>query len=301
VTTTRNLALIGAPSSAGAYAPGQEQAPAALRGSGLVDRLAARGCEVADRGDVAGFRWRPDRARPLAQNLDAVGATATAVAEQVSAALSEGQLAVVIGGDCTVGVGTVAGAVAAGCERVGLVYFDLHADLNTPSSVLDGALDWMGMAHMLDLGGAEPLLAGIGPRRPLLTPESIVLYGFRADQATPAERETIRSLGLEVVPFDEVAADPRATAERALASLGSRCDPLLVHFDADVVDFTDAPLSENTGRNVGLTLQRAMTALGVLLAGERVRALTVTEINPAHGEPDGATLAAFLDGLVAVF
>jgi arginase len=267
----------------------------------LTDRLVARGCEVSDWGDVAAFRWRPDRARPFAQNLDAVVATAAAVADRVSAVLREGLLAIVLGGDCTVGVGTVAGAVAAGYEQAGLIYFDLHADLNTPSSVLDGAVDWMGVAHMLNLADAEPLLAGVGARTPLMQPESIVFFGFRADQASAAELEAIQRLSLEIVPFEHVAEDPAASAEAMLTSFGSRCDPLLVHFDVDVVDFTDAPLSENTGRNVGLSLDQAATALGVLVSSQQVRALTVTEVNPAHGERDGATLKRFLDEFAAVF
>jgi arginase family enzyme len=64
-----------------------------------------------------------------------------------------------LGGDCTVGVGTVAGALAAGGAPPGLVYFDMHADLNTPETVETGTLDWMGMAHMLGLPGTVPELA----------------------------------------------------------------------------------------------------------------------------------------------
>jgi arginase len=266
---------------------------------GLVDRLATRGFEVRDWGDVDGFRWRPDRARPFAQNLEVVAATAASVAGTVDEVLRDGRVAVVIGGDCTVGVGTLAGVISAGYESAGLIYFDLHADLNAPSSVPDGALDWMGVAHMLGLDDAEPLLAGVGPRTPLVQPEDIILFGFRDDQATEDERERIRRLNLEVVPFETAVADPSAAAEGALSSLSSRCEHLLVHFDVDVVDFTDAPLSENTGRNVGMTLEQTFAALRVLLASDRVRALTITELNPDHGEPGGATLERFLDGLVA--
>jgi arginase len=256
---------------------------------------------VTDRGDVAGFRWRPDGARPFAQNLDVVAAVAAAVAEQVSEALRDKQLVVVLGGDCTVGVGTFAGALAAGYEEAGLIYFDLHADLNTPTSVPDGALDWMGVAHMLDVDDAEPLLAGVGARTPLIEADALVLYGFRADQASDAERERIQRLDLAVVPFEQVTVGPRATAEQALASLASRCQPLLVHFDLDVVDFTDAPLSENPGRNVGLTLAQALTALRIFISSDQVRALTITELNPAHGDANRATLVRFLDGLTAAF
>lgn len=297
----RTIGVVGAPSSAGAYAPGQERTPEVLRELDLVDRLRARGCEVLDRGDVAGFRWRPDRARPFAQNLEAVAATAVAVAGEVAPILRDGDFALVVGGDCTVGIGTIDGALRAGHEGVGLIYFDLHADLNVPTSVPDGALDWMGVAHLLDVDGAEPLLAGVGQRLPLLRSESIVLYGYRDDQASVFERETIERLGIEVLPFDQVAADPIATAEAVLASLGLRCEPLLVHFDVDVVDFTDAPLSENTGRNVGLTLEQAAAALRVFVSSDRIQGLTITELNPAHGEPGAATLERFLEALTGAF
>src|SRR5688572_25012437 len=87
---SRVLNLIGAPSSAGAYAPGQEKAPAAFRRHGLIEDLTAAGVNVADRGDVPGFRWRPDPLRPKAMNLDAVRATALAVAPRVTEALGAG-------------------------------------------------------------------------------------------------------------------------------------------------------------------------------------------------------------------
>ena len=156
------IALIAAPTSAGAFAPGQEDAPAALRAAGLVQALGA-----SDRGDTPRFRWRVDRDAPRAMNADAVVDGVRALAARVEAALRAGDLPLVLGGDCTVGVGTVAGAVVAGAEPR-LVYLDLHPDLNTPGSVPDGALDWMGVAHMLGVDGADERLAAAGPRRPLL-------------------------------------------------------------------------------------------------------------------------------------
>ena len=125
------VTIIGAPSSAGAYAPGQEKAPAAFRRQGLIESLQRAGVAVTDAGDVPGFRWRPDPERPKAMNLDAVRSTALAVSQQVAEALRTKSALLVLGGDCTVELGTVAGAERDGAS-VGLVYIDLDVNLNSP-------------------------------------------------------------------------------------------------------------------------------------------------------------------------
>src|SRR5688572_11013148 len=105
------LAIIGAPSSAGAYAPGQEQAPAALRDAGLLELLSARGIRVEDHGDTSGFRWQADKTNPRAMNAGAVATVARATADRVASALAANAAVLVLGGDCTVELGTVAGAL----------------------------------------------------------------------------------------------------------------------------------------------------------------------------------------------
>jgi arginase len=279
------IAVIGAPTSAGAFAPGQEDAPEALRAAGLVAALGAR-----DRGDTPRFRWRTDHDAPRAMNADAVLDGVRAVAEKVKGALSDGDLPLVLGGDCTVGIGTVAGAVAAGAAPR-LVYLDLHPDLNTPGSVPDGALDWMGVAHMLDVEGADERLAAAGPRRPLLADDDLVLLGTGPEQCTAAEREAIAARELRPIGVGELRADPAAAARAALerATAGGR--RFLVHFDVDLVDFSDVPLSENTGRGIGVAFETAIAALEVLLAHEGLLGLTVTELNPHHGAQDGSDVA----------
>ncbi len=295
---SRHLGLLGAPSSAGAYAPGQEKAPRALRDAGLVDRLAQAGITVHDHGDIPAWRWRPDPVNRFAQNLPAVVAAATA--ERVRAVAATGAVALVLGGDCTVGLGTVAGYLPAD-ERVGLIYFDIHADLNIPRSIRDGALDWMGVAHLLGEEQATAELSRFGPRYPLLAPAQVLLFAHGRAQSTAWERDVMQRRGLATIPVEEVAADPAAAASRALAHMRARCDRLLVHFDVDTVDFTDAPLSENTGRNNGLTLDAAFRALTTLLADEHIRALTITELNPDHGAADGSTLTDFAERLARAF
>ena len=294
----RPLGLIGVPSSAGAYAPGQEQAPAALREAGLVERLNSTGIAVVDHGDGPVWRWRPDREQPRAQNLEAVVATVQATAERVREAVVAGEIPLVVGGDCTVGLGAVAGQVAAG-ERIGLVYFDLHPDLNVPESVVDGALDWMGMAHMLGVDGALDELVQVGPRVPLLAADDAFFLGYDPGQWTDWEAQVWERHGLRGVTVANVAADPAGTATAALAALEPECDRMLIHFDVDVIDFTDAPLSENTGRNTGLPFATAFTALSALLRSERLAGLTITELNPNHGADDGSTLDLFVGALVA--
>jgi arginase len=287
------IALIGAPTSAGAFAPGQEDAPAALRAAGLVEALGA-----TDHGDTPRFRWRVDHDEPRAMNAAAVVDGVRAVAASVEAALRAGERPLVLGGDCTVGIGTVAGAVAAGAEPR-LVYLDLHADLNTPRSVPDGALDWTGVAHMLDVDGADDRLAGAGPRRPLLADADLVLLGIGPDQATAHERATMAARVLEPISVDELRADPAAAARLALHRATAAERRFLVHFDVDVVDFSDVPLSENTGRGIGVHFDAALAAIEVLLADDALLGVTVTELNPHHGAPDGSDVARLAQRLAA--
>ncbi len=288
----RRITVVGVPSSAGAFANGQEQAPTALRGAGLVDRLRDAGADVHDSGDSPVWRWRPDRARPRAQNLEAVVDHARTTRARVAGITREGRIALVLGGDCTVGIGTVAGALDIH-QSLGLIYFDLHADMNTPVSVIDGALDWTGVAHMLALDGTDTDLASVGGDAPMLTPEQVVLFGHGSEHATSWEREQIERLDIARVPVEAVRQDAGAAAQRALDLVRPRFDRYVVHLDVDVIDFTEAPLSENTGRNIGLSFRTAMDALSGLLSGDGLAALTIAELNPAHANAEEGLLERF--------
>jgi arginase len=294
---TRVLHVIGAPSSAGAYAPGQERAPAALREAGLLDRLRARGVTVDDHGDVPGFRWRVDSEHPRAMNSEPAVAVAEAVSKRVADSLAAGAAVLVLGGDCTVEIGTVAGA-SSNSNRVGLVYVDLDADLNTPETTEDGALDWMGVAHLLGLPGTVPALGSLGSRRPMLSADEILLFAI--DNITPAERAVMDTHGIAAFSCADVSADPAGMARRVVADWAQRFDRLLVHVDVDVLDYLDLPIAEETRRNRGLRFDQLVTALRVLVAAPNWVALTVCEVNPDHGEGDGSTLETLCDGLADV-
>ncbi len=290
----RTVTVIEAPTSAGGYAPGQEDGPRALVKAGLVEQLEAHGVKVRRCGQTTPFRWRPDPDNPRAANPAAVIDGAGQVAALVRSAPSEDTI-VVLGGDCTVGVGTVAG-LQDRVERLGVVYVDRHADLNVPNSTVDGALDWMGVAHMLDIDGVVDGLAALAGRRPLLRSGQISFLGLGPH--TDFEAEVISDRGLPIVDVQMAATDPVRSARAALSPL-SGCDGLAVHFDVDLVDFLDAPLAENTDRGIAPSLAACEEMLSELLTDARVCALTVTEFNPHHGSEDGSTTKRLVEALVS--
>lgn len=289
----RTVTLIEAATSAGAYAPGQEDGPAALLRSGLREALEAAGVAVRAGGSVTPFRWRPDPGNPRAANAAAVIDRAGQVAALVRAAPAEDTV-LVLGGDCTVGLGTVAGLVDRSPD-LGLVYVDRHADLNVPGSTVDGALDWMGVAHMLDLEGSVDELAGLAARRPMLDTDQLCFLGLGPH--TDFEAQMIAARGLAGLDLQEAIADPAASARAALGRLADRAR-LTVHFDVDLVDFLDAPLAENTDRGPAPSLAACETMLTVLLGDQRTCGLTVTEFNPHHGAEDGSTTRRLVETIV---
>ena len=289
----RLLNIISAATSAGAYSPGQERAPAAFRRHGLADALASRGRTIRDHGDVASFRWRPDHSRPLAMNLEAVRHAGDLVAKHVATAIAAQEDVLVLGGDCTVELGTVAGANAAGA-RVGLVYIDFDADLNTPDTS-DGALDWTGVAHLLDIPGCEPSLAGLGPTRPMLLPQQLLYFGV--ENITPPEAAAIRDHAIKVISREEALREIETAAARAV-EWAQHFDCVLIHFDVDALSFIDFPIAENVRRRDGLKLKQAAFVLKQLAALPQWRGLTITEVNPAHA-PDESAAFARLNAVLA--
>jgi arginase len=114
---------------------------------------------------------------------------------QVATIFLAGQIPLIVGGECTLTIAVVSAAVEAGHE-IGLVYFDGGPDLRTPVDNPVGVLDSMGMANLLDLPGSEPELAGLGTRKPLLTPDRVCFFGqsSSAPDAPGARSKTGRSL-----------------------------------------------------------------------------------------------------------
>ena len=189
--------------------------------------------------------------------------------------MADGEAALVLGGDGRSNLEAVAGALHDE-HSVGLIYIDLDVDLNAPETS-DGALDWTGVAHLLDLPGTAVELSGLGPRRPMLAPADI-LY-FAADNITPVEAEAMRVHDLKRIALADVKADPAGAARRAVA-WGARYDRLLIHLDVDVLSFTDFPIAENVRRCDGLSFDMLSAALAPLVAAPNWRALTVSRSQP---------------------
>ncbi len=287
----RRVAVIGVPTSAGSHHAGQDRAPAALRAAGFVSRLQEAGLDVADVGDLPGAVFTPDAAGATARSLATVVRVASAVADAVAAVLTSDRLPVVLGGDCTITLGVLAG-VQRHDPSAALLYFDGDADLGTPQTTSSGVLDAMGIAHLLGL--ADNPLARLGPAWPMLTDDRLVLVGY--DETDP---ETYQAGVLDARPGltrfadRQVRADPAGCAAGALAAVAA-AGSLVVHFDVDAVDGRDLPLANFPHYGTGIPLSTAGELLTAFYRAPALRAVVLTEVNPGN-EPSGGTLGRYVN------
>jgi arginase len=173
---------------------------------------------------------------------------------------------------------------------VGLLYIDLDVDLNAPDTS-DGALDWTGVAHLLDIPGAAQELTRIGLRTPMLQPAHVMF--FAAGEITAPEAETIARLRLPVVSVAEMKRDPARAIARAL-QWASSFECLLVHVDADVLAYTSFPIAENVRRTTGLDLPELSEVLNAVTRAPNFKALTLTEVNPDHAPDEPQTFGKLI-------
>jgi arginase len=273
-----------------------EKGPEAIRDAGLISLLCG-GAE--DHGDVAAFRWRPDLERPNAKNAAAVARVATDTAVGVARILSGGQRPLVVGGDCSITIGMIAGFVQQGI-RPALLYVDGGPDLYTPDTRPNGNFDAMVLAHLLALPGHVPEVAGVGEVVPLLAARDVVSYGHTLPLGD-IELRLLEELGVTHLHADEVHADPAGAAGRARRAVEGTAAPFVVHCDADVLSFADTPLADvpdSGGEPIGLRLGELTTSLAVFASSPRFAGFVLTEINPDHA-PDPGVLRHFIAVLAA--
>lgn len=284
------IAVFGVPSAAGGRKAGTERAPWALREAGLLADLRALGRPVVNLSDLSLFPYR-DEPGP-ARNAEVVACAARAAADEMGRALAEG-FVIVLGGDCSLVAGTVAGARQALGVPVGLVYLDANADLNTPETSPSGLLS--GMALSLALGrGPEAVVTAGGPS-PAVRPEHVALVGFR--ELDPGERSALGDLGLALPATAARRLGMRTAAALALDAIGNEDGPILVHLDVDVVEPLEMPAKGSNTEGTALSLAEVSDLVTAFLASPRVVAIEVVEYDPS-ADPEGVHARKIVDLLV---
>ncbi len=276
---TKTVSLIGAPTDIGAGARGASMGPEALRVAGLAATLQSHGLQVHDRGNLSGPAnpWLPpvDGYRHLAE----VVAWNQAVHDAMFAALQDGHLPILLGGDHCLGVGSIS-AVAKHCRAQGkklrVLWLDAHADFNTSSLTPSGNTHGMPVACLCGHGPAA--LTNIGGTVPAIDPKVVRQIGIRSVDA--GEKRLVHQVGLEVFDMryiDEMGM--RHTMELALATLDSNTH-LHVSFD---VDFLDPAIAPGVGTTVpgGPTYREAQLCMEMIADTGRLASLDVMELNPA--------------------
>jgi len=292
-SSPRRVAFIGAPFRYGQNKVGVERGPAALR---PAFRAAAEGLGLpfSDLGDVPAPATLPAGASlPAAAAAAVAGAFSRALADAVFGAASSGSFALVAGGDHTIAMGSVAGALRAR-PGLGVLWVDAHADINTPATSPSGNLHGMPVA-VLTGHCAPPDAAAFSWLRgtPPLAPGALVYVGLRDLDA--GEVEAITQLGITAFTMADVdRLGMAAVAKRALAALKGR--PVHLSFDVDACDPTVAP---GTGTPVpgGLSFREAHTLCEAAAASGRLVSMDVVEVNEELG--GGGTTVANAAAFVA--
>jgi arginase len=214
---------------------------------------------------------------------------------RVGEILADGRVPLVLGGDCSITIAVLSAFRGRGIEPA-LLYMDGGVDLFTPATNPTGILDSMGVAHLLDEPGTAVELSGLGPARPLLRDDRLLLFGYT--DYPGAEHEVLVRRDLAGLPAERVRGRPEQAVEEALARVRASADRFLLHLDVDVVDFFDLPVADIPLHNAGLTFDEAMRCLTVFARHEGLAGLTITELNPDHGAEDGSTTDNLVRGLV---
>jgi arginase len=279
--SSSKVAVFGVPTAAGGRGPGLERGPFALREAGLLRDLRAGPARVVNLSDLSLFPYRDDPDHPQARNAEVVECAVRAAADEMTRALREG-FTIVLGGDCTLVAGTVAGASRALGQPVGVIYIDADADLNTPATSPSGYLN--GMALALALGRGPEEVASAGGALPAVAPDHVALVGFRA--VDPGERAALGDLGLALPANAARRLGMRVAAALALDGVGNGDGPILVHLDVDVIDAAEMPAKQFLTPGQGLAYGEVSDLVTAIVASPRVVALEVTEYDPSR-DPEG--------------
>ncbi|EMA55653.1 MULTISPECIES: arginase [Halococcus] len=293
------ISTIGVPMDLGADRRGVDMGPSAIRYAGLASTLDSIGRSCVDAGDltVPHAEERDPEARSIEANakyLDEVESVCTRLADEVASSIDGGALPLVLGGDHSIAIGTLAGASRD--AEIGAIWFDAHSDVNTPETTPSGNVHGMPLAAALGMGtfADTPWANASGLRE-----ENVVLVGLRS--VDEPERERIRDSAITAYTMSDI--DQRGVVdvtEEALDIATDGVDGIHVSLDLDWLDPSHAP-GVGTPVRGGVTYREAHSALETLADRDEyegiLRSLEVVEANPildSHNETAelGVELAA---------
>jgi arginase len=274
------IRIIGVPLDLGASRRGVDMGPSALRIAQLQHRLEALGHVVEDYGNL----FVPEReALPDVHTaldlLPAITQVCDELAVHTAQAIREGVMPLVLGGDHSLGAGSVAGVATAFAERgerIGLIWLDAHGDINTPSSSLSGNVHGMPVAHLL--GHGDPAMVNLATPAPAVRAENTVIVGVR--DLDPAEREHARLFGLRMFTMRDI--DERGLRDVMREAIGiatSGTAGFHVSCDADWIDPSEAP-GVGTPVRGGATYREGHLAMELVADTGKLVSMDVVEINP---------------------
>ncbi len=273
--------LIGVPLDLGGNRRGVDMGPSAIRISGLADQLGSLGVTVTDKGDVPSplpeIKGPGDPRKRYIRDITRV---CQKLYQSALASLHEGALPIVLGGDHSLGAGSVAATATwmrSRSQPLGLIWVDAHADINSPATSPSGNVHGMPLAALL---GGEPLeLARIGGPDVSVRPEHTVLVGIR--NLDDREKEIVKASGVHAFTMKDI--DRLGIAgvmDRALAAASAGTGGIHVSFDLDVCDPAIAP-GVGTPVKGGLDYREAHYVMEAVAESGRLVALDLVEVNPA--------------------
>ena len=291
----KRVKIIGVPMDLGAGRRGVDMGPSAIRIAGLNQAIAFQGFDVTDAGNV---HVHPPEAmsapNPRAHYLKEIAEASEELAAMVEAALVEGATPVVLGGDHSIAIGSVAGVAAyyqKQDQKIGIIWLDAHSDVNTPESSPSGNIHGMPLAALLGRGAKE--LTNVAGFAPKVLPENTVIIGARS--IDPGERDLLRELNIRVVTMSEL--DERGMAsviKEATEIAASGTAGFHVTMDMDFIDPFYAP-GVGTPERGGATYRESHLAMEKLADSGKVLSVEITEVNPLFDTSNQtATLAVEL-------
>ena len=271
------ISLIGVPLDYGQSRRGVDMGPSAMRYAGAVGRLEAIGHEVEDEWNIyVGAAAGDKPSHSNLKNLEEVVQATTALAKKVEAVLRADRFPLVLGGDHSIAIGTLAG-LATKYGNLGVIWYDAHADMNTEETSPSGNIHGMPLA--VSMGFGHEKLVAIGQAGPKVKPKNIVIIGARS--VDPGERELIKEKGIKVYTMHEIDRDGMtAVMKDAIAYLQSRhLDGVHLSLDLDGLDPLYTP-GVGTPVPGGISYRESHLAMEMLEDARMITSAEFVEVNP---------------------